>query len=495
MVTTDTAPTAASARLQGLRRLLVAVVSIAVCATGLSVSGLLSAEGSTFPPSVPEAKCGPGARPETDLQGRVPSRDYTSGRVKKGYRCNTTMVSHQGATGGFKVLRYTDDKGRACAYYDSTRTFPLDALFQAQSGFGVIVLDMSNPAKPRRTATLTSPAMLSPHESLLVNQRRGLLGAVLGNAVTNAGILDLYDLSTDCRRPRLLSSTPSAVLGHESGWSPDGRTFYASSTGGQTLVAIDVSNPVRPRPVFQQFGVNYHGLRLSPDGRTMYAANIGNDLSGGTFPGEGLRVIDVSEIQDRVDSPSVRVLSDLVWRERSIPQVAQPFRRGGRDYLLQVDEFAKFGPTDFAGAPVGAARIIEVTNPRRPRVVSNLRLQVHQPAARRKAFNDPGASSPVGGYAAHYCSAPYQKNPRIVACSMIASGLRLFDIRDLKNPREIGYFNKPVAGQSPGSLRTGANALSQPAWDVKRRSVWYTDGNSGFYVVKLTNGVGKLLRR
>jgi hypothetical protein len=36
--------------------------------------------------------------------------------------------------------------------------------------------------------------------------------------------------------------------------------------------------------------------------------------------------------------------------------------------------------------------------------------------------------------------------------------------------------------------------MSQPAWDIKRRSVWYTDGNKGFYVVRLTNGVGRLLR-
>ena len=37
--------------------------------------------------------------------------------------------------------------------------------------------------------------------------------------------------------------------------------------------------------------------------------------------------------------------------------------------------------------------------------------------------------------------------------------------------------------------------MSQPAWDAARRSVWYTDGNAGFFVVRLTNGVGRLLVR
>jgi hypothetical protein len=480
-------------RRTAVRRLVVAAATLAVCLAGLSVTGLLSADGSAYPPAVPKAKCGPGARPETGIQGRVPQRDYDSGRIRRGYQCNTRMVSRVAGTGGFKTLRYTDRRGRTCAYYDSTRLFPADVPFQVSSGFGVIVLDMDDPRRPRRTTTLTTPAMLSPHESLLVEPRRGLLAGVLGNAATNVGILEIYDIRDNCRRPRLLSSSTEPILGHESGWSPDGRTFWASSTAGQTLVAIDVRDPRRPRRVFEQYGVNYHGLRFSPDGRTMYAANIGDDLSDGTFPGEGLRVIDVSEVQARRRDPSIRVLSDLVWREASIPQVSQPFSRGKRRYLLQVDEFANFGLTEPEKAEVGAARIIDVTDRRRPRVVSNLRLQVHQPGGRAASFGDPGASSPVGGYAGHYCSAPYQRDPRIVACSMIASGLRIFDIRDLRHPREVGYFNRPV--DSPIPLKTGANALSQPAWDVRRRTVWYTDGNSGFYAVRLTNGIGRLLRR
>ena len=71
----------------------------------------MSATGSSFPAPTPQARCGPGSRPETDIQGRVPQRDYDSGRAAKGYRCNTRQVSHQGRTGGFKVLRYTDAPG------------------------------------------------------------------------------------------------------------------------------------------------------------------------------------------------------------------------------------------------------------------------------------------------------------------------------------------------------------------------------------------------
>ena len=451
----------------------------------------VAAQGDRFPAATPQAECGPHARPETGVQGRVPAADYASGRAARGYLCNTRLLGHQGHTGGFKVQRYTDMQGHTCAYYDSTRVFPTDVFEQSESGLGVIVLNMDDPRRPRPATTLTTPTMLSPHESLLVNTRRGLLAAVMGNAFSNLGILEVYDVRTNCRQPRLLSRTTQAVLGHESGWSPDGRTFYASSSGGQTFVALDLSDATAPRQLFLQRGVNYHGTRLSDDGRIMYVANIGNDLSGATLPGDGLRILDVSEIQDRSPDPQVHVLSNLTWREGSIPQVAEPFSRRGRDYLLEVDEFSRYGFNNGgvkpADAVVGAARIIDVTNPRRPTVISHLRLGVQQPKARKASINDPGANTPLGGYTAHYCSLPYRNDPRIVACSMIGSGLRIFDISDPVHPREVGYFNKPTAD--------GSAAFSQPAWDVVGRSIWYSDGNSGFYAVRLTNGVGELLSR
>ena len=59
--------------------------------------------------------------------------------------------------------------------------------------------------------------MLSPHESLVVSQERGVLAAVLGNPAFNIGVVDLYDISEDCRAPVWKSSSPVGVFGHESG--------------------------------------------------------------------------------------------------------------------------------------------------------------------------------------------------------------------------------------------------------------------------------------
>jgi hypothetical protein len=137
---------------------------------------------------------------------------------------------------------------------------------------------------------------------------------------------------------------------------------------------------------------------------------------------------------------------------------------------------------------VGAARLISIDDERRPRVVSTMRLEVNQPSARASdQKSDPGAQYGVQGYAAHYCGVPRTTDPGIVACSFILSGLRVFNIQDPLHPREVAYFNKPAPNTLP--LKSGSYAMSAPTFDLRSRTIWYADGDSGFYTVRLTNGV------
>jgi hypothetical protein len=431
--------------------------------------------------ATPRAQCGAGSHPAPGLQGEVPAAEAAAGRADGGYTCNVQLLGHEGTAGGYKVERFVDKSGHQCAYYDTTLLFPLQASQLRDQSPGVAVLDMSNPAKPVRTATLLTPAMQAPHESLLVNQRRGLLAAVLGNPVVYPGQIDIYDLNADCRSPQLQSSLPIGVLGHESGWTKDGNTFYATSlqTGG--ITAVDVSNPKAPVPVW--FGrYPSHGLTLSDDGNRAYVAAIGG----------GLLILDTSQIQARVPNPQVSVISQLSWSNLTIPQVAMPVTIAGRPFIVEVDEFSTDAPgASFPaanGQVVGAGRIIDISNERAPRVVSNLRLEANQPENRAKIANDPGASSSLQGYAGHYCNVPREVDPGIVACSFIASGLRVFDIRDPYHPKELAYFVAPLSG-SPVSGEKSNYAMSRPSFDPARGEIWYSDGNSGFYALHVTGGV------
>jgi hypothetical protein len=427
------------------------------------------------PDATPRAHCRRGSRPYNGMQGRVPAGH------PKGFTCNVTLLSHQGKSGGFKVERFVDKAGHVCAYYDTTLLFPSNLALHPDKPAGVSVLDMSNPRKPVQTASLLTPAMLTPHESLLLNARRGLLAAVAGNPTFYPGQVDVYDVNKDCRHPQLQATAPVGLFGHESGFAPDGKTYYATSLFTGHVTPVDLTNPKVPKTL-GTFHYPSHGLTISNDGKRAYVAGLG----------VGLEILDVSQVQERKPFPKVHEISHLAWPSLSIPQVAQPVTIGGHPFLVEVDEFATKkpgGPFPAGSGPVvGAARIIDIANEKAPRVVSNIRLQVHQPQNRAKVSNDPGAASSLQGYAGHYCAVPRRTDPGIVACSMIASGLRVFDIRDPYHPREIAYFTTPE-GPSSSAGPPSNYAMSAPAFDIKHGEIWYSDGNTGFYALKVFKGV------
>jgi hypothetical protein len=451
------------------------------------IVGVARAAGPAIDPGpTPKAQCGPGSNPETAEQGRVPAADYKNGRAAKGYTCNLQLIGRDGSNAGFRVYRYIDAAGHECGFYDSGPLLPFQ-VFLSSPGHtaGVFVLDMSDPTHPKQTATLTTPAMITPHESLSLNMKRGLLAADMGNAATLPGWVDIYDVSKDCLHPTLKSSGPFGIFGHEGTFSPDGNTFWVSGTAGHTIVALDVTNPSVPVPIWLGTQWVAHGMNVSDDGNRLYMADIAD-----AGPNAGLTILDVSQIQKRVPNPQVRVVSHTAWPEVSIPQTDIPVSIGGHPYLVEVDEFSRLnypkGPLD-RSAPVGAARMIDIADDTKPKVVSNLRLQVNMPANEEgPEQNDPGGA-PVIGYTAHYCSVPSRVDPGIVACSFLSSGMRVFDIRDPLHPKELAYANFPVVthpAPEPASW-----AASAPAFVPERGEIWYSDGFSGFYAVRVLNGV------
>jgi hypothetical protein len=437
----------------------------------------------------PQLPCARGSRPETDRQGRAPLRDYTNGRAAKGYTCNLVDVGHEGDSGGFQVHRYVDKARHECAYYDGALLFPTRELANKPSG--VVVLDMSNPAKPRRTTVLSTFGMRTPHESLRLNAKRGLLVAVAGSPVTQAGVVDVYDVSQDCRAPVLKASLPIGILGHEGGFSPDGRTYWAATTADRGLTAIDLTDPTLPTIVWRGLDISTHGLSISDDGRRAYLADVSegptqNYVSEITTGGGGMRILDISQVQDRVQLPQVTEVGYVTWPEVTIPQNTIPVTIRGKRYVVEFDEYDSNVTAYAADENVGGVRVIDISDERKPKVVSRIRLAVWERAARATQADDPGAASGTQGYAAHYCSVPQRVEPGILACSTIVSGLRVFDLRDPLRPREVAYANHPAVDQADPASSGGAAAMSAPAFVPQRREIWYSDGNSGFWVERLT---------
>jgi hypothetical protein len=424
---------------------------------------------------LPRASCARGSRPLAGEQGRVPAAAIDSPAAAAGWTCNLRLIGHYPSAGGFRVWRYVDRQGHVCAFYDTSLFSPLNVIrLAAGPSAGVAILDMSDPARPVRTAMLTTPPMLAPHESLNLNSRRGLLAAENGNGLTAPGLMSIYDVSHDCRHPVHDATVFAARFGHESGFARDGNTFWIA--GGEGIAAVDVSQPAHPRTLWQG-NIFAHGLNVSDDGKTLYDSDpIDGDLT----------LLDVSQVQARKPHPLVREISRLTWGPVSVPQNSDPMEIDGRRYLLEFDEFAfRFNPPTSDDVP-GAARIIDISDPAHPRVVSNLRLAVNMPAAHKAADRDPSPlPSSAFTYSAHYCAIPREVDPEIAACSFINSGLRIFNIQNPLHPREVAYYISPPKAATGPLAEPADFAMSQPAFDPARREVWYTDATSGFYVLRL----------
>jgi hypothetical protein len=445
--------------------------------TGVASPDNVPVQKNPEPPlePAPRAECGPGSRPLAGEQGRVPASAISSPEARQGWTCNLEVVGHVGGAGGFRTWRYIDRNRHECAFYDTALLHPGNAIsVPGLPGNGIAVLDMSDPAHPVQTALLDSLPMQMPHESLNLNTARGLLAAEMGNGATAPGLMSIYDASADCRHPVLQSTTLAARFGHESGFSPDGRTFWVN--GGEGIAAIDVSDPRNPIKLWE--GAEYaHGSSVSADGNRVYVAD---PING------NLTILDSSQVQARKPDPAIREISRLTWTSVSVPQNTAPMTIDGHPYVLEFDEFG----FRFTGVPqdlgdVGAARIIDIADEAHPRVISNIRLSINQHDNHQAALGDPGALSFAQSYAAHYCAIPREVDPQIVACSFINSGLRVFDIHDPLHPREVAYYvAPPTAGVSNG-LQASDFAMSQPAFAPERREVWYTDAISGFYALRL----------
>ena len=166
------------------------------------------ADQELFFAPVPKAVCGPGDKPETGLQGQVPAAMRAAGF--QGFSCNLQLLGQvQGEGANWQTDRVARRQGQDQEGLRLSRDGSADSESSTlpRTNLGVRAIDITDPTKPVNTAYLTTTSMLDPWESLKINERRQLLGAVNGANGDGGPEIDIYDVSGDCRYPQLLAST------------------------------------------------------------------------------------------------------------------------------------------------------------------------------------------------------------------------------------------------------------------------------------------------
>jgi hypothetical protein len=427
--------------------------------SGAVSNAAFEGEGTPWLTSVPKATCGDGDAPEPGLQG-IPTGN------KAGYRCNLKVASNTSVPMWMSLAWYKD-----CAYVNGTD--------------GTTVLDVADPLHPKTTAHLTTAGMRNSHESMKAHQGRGLLAAYafLGTTV------DIYDVSHDCRKPELASSIDiPGGNGHAGNFSADGTFYYASPNPLiGTMRAVDIADPKSPFVVRADFpGFLTHDLSTNADGTRGYFMQLAppgglptGALTGGG--GGGMTILDLSEIQKRKAHPKVSIISETSWQESQTGQYSEPVFYHGKPFLLVTDELGNRGLLGLGACGTKTAtfsfpRLWDISDEKHPKEVSRLMLEAEDPDHCKEAL---AAGPLLFGFGSHYCSVDRTNDPRLAVCSFWEAGIRVFDIRNPWQPKEIAYFNPGGGDMAPG--------LSRILPD--KRQIWVALMFSGFYVLDFSNSV------
>lgn len=487
-------------------------LALCVALCGCGRDGAALADSAQQPQIVSKATCGPGDHPETGLQGQIPAPLRKAGGFA-GFNCNLELMGQsRGEGAGWQNVFDSDKSAHVCSYYDTS------PVATGRAHLGVVVVDGTDAAHPIATTYLTSRAMLDPLESLKVNPRRQLLGAVDSINGPDGAMIELYDISADCRFPRLLSTAKvpgappqDAVRGDEGAFSDDGLTYYATNLRGGSIYPIDVSDPLRPRVLAEwsmPFNQRTSGISIRDDGNRAYLTLFGHGTvaptNGAASLDNGVIIADVSDVQARKPNPQIRVISTLLWGDGSASHQTIPVRIDGKAYLIATDQggsgianSAGWSAACHAGLPAWSmVRIIDIADETSPAIIAKLALEVNDPKHCDAVLPDLTGLSGFT-YDNHYCSVDNAQDATALACASFESGVRVFDIRHPAHPREIAYFVPPsVTTPSPGSWNNRATAVGRPdhcsaqiRLDAATATLMTTCQDNGFLALKFAGGV------
>lgn len=299
----------------------------------------------------------------------------------------------------------------------------------------------------------------------------------------------VWDVSRP-KEPRLLSHIRQGGVGsHRNFWAGGRHAYLAANPAGfagYALVVIDLETPDEPREAGRWWiRGQAPGEVADPrdDGLSLHGpAYVVNSLAYTSYGGAGMVILDVA------DPAQPRLVSRL--------DVSPPFRGGlhgaGVHSVLPLPGRELAVVNGEAGAercaePLNFAGIVDVADPASPRLLSVLPQPRPRPGLPFTNYCQKG-----GRFGPHNTHMPqgspyHEARDDLVYMTWFNAGLRAYDVRDPRQPLEIGHFVPPDPDRRHGPLP--ATALVAQSEDVlvdARSYIYLSDKNQGLFVLRYT---------
>jgi hypothetical protein len=364
-----------------------------------------------------------------------------------------------------------------------------------RDGGGFEVIDVSDPAKPFRVAAATVPGsngQVTLGGNLLIVAQQAPFAPKSVREQPYAGVplqvrslATLFDVS-DPKKPKQLSSWETRGWGSHRNVYNGGRYAYMSAwvegfKGQATMVTLDVSDPRKPREVGhwwrpgQRDGEpdrpppnGYHGpATVSADGKTLVAAYT-----------PALVNIDIT------DPAQPKLIGQLEFSP--LPNVGAQALHSGIPLpggMVHVStEPSKPGCTSES---LSFAAIVDNRDPTAPRLVAQYPRPQPPEGAPYTSFCHKGGRVGPHNVNGEVHSPDLQAPGPLVYMTYFSAGVRVYDVADPYEPREVGWFLPAM-----GSWESGDRGLEDVIVDT-RGNAFVSDGHQkGVWVLRYTGKAG-----
>ena len=361
---------------------------------------------------------------------------------------------------------------------------------------GWSIVDVTDPAKPKVAKFVPGPdntwtIQMDLHDNTMITALQRMAPQWGGdpNKPNDEGLL-IWDIS-DPLNPRQLGHWKTGSTGvHRAGY-PGGRyvNMAANMPGfmGQILVFLDISDPANPKEAGRWWmpgqkqgeapagpgrgGISFHGPAMVDGNRAIlgYGSSfVILDISDISNPKPVSQLNFVPPFKPGISAHSVQPIPG-----KSIASINS--EGSGGDTAMQA-------PT--CSGPIDLTAMVDYKNPAQPRMISILPIPAPPPGATYTSFCDKG-----GRFGPHNTNTlqhlpDVEKQADLIYLTYFNAGLRVFDVKEPRVPRETGWFIPPTPPKRIGLLPAALVNQTEDVLVDTRGNIYITDKQWGLWVLR-----------